>query len=485
MSGVTAGASVRYTPRQQKDGYCFLTYKGEAASTVALTPALNVDVHTGMIKCTVMSIIRQHMRVKHAATAFFQLTASPGVSTQIMVAGNEFEFTNCSAIDFTPSVVARATSAVHTAESAYQEFFRANGLTYGHPLASQYVHRRMMDGEFPPGTYVPSVEGYSQTTSLNNMGENATRHAWAQCVAIAKVVTGFDETCVKHVVPTQECLFICALRIIAGHYPPQPEDADDRVIRHMRMYTNTDCDDMMVTCAALFHRMQSIDWSPHAGAFEPEGLAFSCMREFVDVRCCIGMVDLAVGNPNATGESLIGHVWGCVVRHDGTALHVESTRTTQCHAGEPSALYGKGVFVTGPSGRGCEATMQVLHADRYKLLCSVFTATSTMVVCSGRSVGCAYTDYIAGKCQEIPLPTDGSMDTELDAYRHQPCAGCMIAVHEAVPVSMQICKQGAGCAEVNCPLSCPAGQGFGRPSPHSTSLVKVMPSLYWALNKSA
>ena len=483
MPGLPVVASVHYVGREGHPSYCLLTYEHGSDTTEALTPAVALPVRAGRAKLTMMTVDAGNTRIVHTGTAFLEITEAKNTSQPLDLWGCAFVFEGCAAANFTASVLGRASAAVVKAERAYQGFVARAGLEYTHPLAPQYVHRRMMDGEFPPGVYMPSVEGYSQMDSLSNLGDYATRHAWSQCVAVAKLVTGFDASRVTNAALAQECLFVCALRVIAGHYPPRPEDADDRCIRHMRLYTNTDCDDMMVTCGALFRRMQRVSWSSRAGPFEPEGLGQLCVKQLEDVECCMGLVDMAVGNPNKSGEELIGHVWGCIRKKDGTRLHVESTRTTQCHSGSPDTLYGPGVFCTAPGTKQCESSLQVLDVARYRLVCSLYTVSSTAVVCTKSSIGCAYGVLLRGGARVMQIPTTGSMDAELDAYRHRPCAGCILVVQKDVPECKSVCLHGFVGLDAPCPLLCPEGEGLGRPAPGSTALIEVMPSLYWAFNK--
>ena len=122
----------------------------------------------------------------------------------------------------------------------------------------KYVHRIAIDPGLPAGTALAISCGMYHIGN-NSADPDDMAGYFENALKVAKIVC--TRSIILDATPAQfnrakECLFVLALRVFAGEYPPCPETIDDRHLRYLKLSTNGDCDDMAITACSFFKKMK-------------------------------------------------------------------------------------------------------------------------------------------------------------------------------------------------------------------------------------
>jgi len=312
----------------------------------------------------------------------------------------------------------------------------------------KYVHRYMVECELPKSFHVPCCAvGWPQMRSLDNLSDKEALFAFASSLQVAKVIVGFREDEALEACQggrlhqdIAEKLFVCALRVYAGVYPDGNEDIDDRSLGCLKLYTNSDCDDMCITVCAFFNRLKTMSTAEPGVAgsgFDAPVILACCLPVMIKIVACQGIVSSSVANPRA-GIPGKGHVWCTIVKKDGPWLHVESTRCVSCHCASDTG--GQRFFGSYVPGVADEVGLSVFEVGRYNDVCAVYTDTGMWVpVKPGTKVGgVCYSDLITGVVG-WPTPilpsarlSPGS-DMAVNVLRHRPTHSQIAMVRSETP----------------------------------------------------
>jgi hypothetical protein len=288
----------------------------------------------------------------------------------------------------------------------------------------RFVHAYMVECELPPDFRVPCCAvGWPQMGGLKHVARRDVLAEFGCALAAAKTMTHFVEVAgmaADDVALVQRCLFVCALRMYCGKHPVKDEDVDDRSLGCLKLYTNMDCDDMVLSACAMFYRLKEYAaktsvWSiGDENLFSAEMVIRRCLPTMSAMYACQGLVDLRTGS-----GSLSGHVWGCIALKGGGYLHAECT---DCVSPTPDdrvhAFFKRRVGTVG-LGRA--------SLSRYVHVCAVYSRDGMWVprVGGARDVSPAYADVLAGKAGAFTPICPGvsllpSTATYIDGMRHSP-----------------------------------------------------------------
>ena len=312
----------------------------------------------------------------------------------------------------------------------------------------RYVHRYMVECELPKSFHVPCCAiGWPQMRSLDKLSKKEALAAFGVSLKVAKVMVGFrEEEALKACQggplhqDIAEKLFVCALRVYSGVYPDGNEDIDDRSLGCLKLYTNSDCDDMCITLCAFFNRLKTIsEGEPFVTApnFDMTTILGCCLPLMTQIVACQGIVSAAVANPRAAVAGK-GHVWCTIIKKNAPWLHVESTRCVNCH--RASDTQGQIFFGEYVSGVEDEVGLSVFDVVRYKDVCAVYTDVGMWVpVKKGTNVGgVCYADLLSGVAG-LPTPVLPSAqlspgtDMAVNTLRHKPTHAQLAFVRSETP----------------------------------------------------
>ena len=470
----------------------------QAGGTSVIGPGTAARVSPGLAKVTVFVI--GAARTTPLSTVFLEVSADPGAEGPQAVVADTLTLTpDAGRLEVvTRRVRASLRLEYSRLRSEYEQALKDHHIHIPRSR-SPLIHEYMVECELPTGFRVPCFAGgWPQMVNLSAVTDAEVMAAFVASLAIAKSITEFQETAAMLASDgnppllrqLRETLFVCTLRVYAGVYPDGKEDVDDRSLGCLKLYTNSDCDDMSLTAAAFFNRLGKLPPLP-----APVGVGFG-PKDVLGERCrmkrifaCQGMVDSATASPLERGLSKFvaatpGHVWCVIERTDGRWLHAECTRCVGCHAYPEPGLYE--CFCPYPDGLLDERGLSVLQPERYKVLCVAYDEVGMWIPCEPaaagtrwRNAGVAYVDFLAGRAgePEYVMGAEHSLRGEaclaINGLRHRLSHRQIAKIVAASPAAfrsrMDPMLGGAGCPLV-----------FGAPRPGQTRCDLAMPCGPWA-----
>lgn len=477
--------------------YGMVTQVGRGTSVIG--PGAVARVLPGLFKITVFRI--RAARAFPVRTVFLEASAAPA-------AGGASRAVSAGPLTITPAAGRLEDVTQRVKDGLRAEYARLHRV-YTKALAdhgiyiprsrSPFIHEYMVECELPANFRVPCFAGgWPQMANLSAVTDTEAMGAFVAALGIAKVVTGFREGAAAAAArgsaallrQIQEALFVCTLRVYAGVYPDGQEAVDDRSLGCLKLYTNSDCDDMSLTAAAFFDRLGGLPASPSGGGFGPTDV-LGVRRRMGRIFACQGMVDSATANPLLKVWSFItpplaGHVWCVIERKDGGWLHAECTRCVGCHADPEPGLYD--CFAPYPGDLLDERGLSVLQTERYRVLCVMYDKVGMWIPCepaaapgARRRAGVAYADFLGGRCgePEYVMGADHALAGETGAainglrhrLSHRQIAQIVAASPDAFRSRMTPMPGGTGC---------PPGMVFGAPRAGQARCDLAMPCAPWA-----
>lgn len=499
--------------RQTNTCYAFVTTvseDGAGPTTALLLGSLDIETPPCLIKITVLAKINS--RIRHASTHFVLAAECGGTrataavtcanathSSKVSVTADGCVLTDVTA-DACDALKQFADEAVLCMRDATQSFGWEPTATPKHRDLLE-LSATMLEPEWPGSVRVPSTSGYVQALA-NDIGD--VHAIFTTCLVLARIAC-VDEAHMQteeglEVDPStvqkrQECLFVCAVRMYAGHYPAIPELTDDRTLRGTKLYTNTDCDDMAITCMSFVRALMAASktWCAVSNQnYAAKSIVCAVATRIKDVYCCTGEV-----NQPGTGimSSLFGnpetfcHVWCMIKMESGGCLaasqrhlHLEATRLMSCHATDsatPMDMYA-GMFCESKcADRG---GLTAFRIDTYISVCTMHSATRMYVPSVDGRMGVPYSAVINGDAQLVPVTQTQKLSDEHDfiAVRHHVDSAMIQAASKHVHVNYTQPTEQAGAMcdthSRNCYLSAT------QETEHST-VYTVSPANIWWVNE--
>ena len=391
-------------------------------ATSTLLPGETCAVpHRARAKITVMEFVTKHYgqnqeckRALCVGTWFVDVTPGDAGDKVALDVGKGIHMIprGCSLVDTTPAIVKLLEGSKSMAnESIKQQIDTTCGTRQGGEALKDnsfsFVHRVAIDPGLPKKTVLALTCGMYHIGN-NSMTPTEAADAFYNAVRVAKIVCVRGNN--KRGTPVQnerarECLFVLALRVYAGEYPPCPEEIDDRHLRYLKLNTNGDCDDMAITVCSFFKKLkdstdvveQELRARDDDDDFSAAGI-FSLIRGYKVCYVAMGEVCLSVGTASrqcaASPSVMCGHVWCMIERVENKPtfepsvvsagnsgrpryLHVECTRFTFCHRESlvNEAWYPENLFVKRSEASTDHGSYGVSDFDpqKYTQLCALYT----------------------------------------------------------------------------------------------------------------
>lgn len=316
-----------------------------------------------------------------------------------------------------------------------------------------FGHRNCLDPDLPGKARFSLVGGMYHVSDSLYMDAATILDVFTNCVRVAVCATMHEYKAAPtpaHTANITECIFCCALRVYAGHYPDRPELRDDRCLRYLKLYSNGDCDDMALTSCSFFNALMHHSTAIcDALAKLPEknikvwgGIDLSDVFATTDMytRCEVAMgevtLSVATAGRKETKNEFAGHVW-CVLTTEESDrhLHLECTRFTSPHAPSDTdctsfeLLYGKGVFLprTSEDTTGSRGLLP-FRPETYNVLSALYTSEDMHVPLERtsaklRTLDCAYAAVFKHEGYGrhlVEKSTNTLVDTHFKQLRHKP-----------------------------------------------------------------
>jgi len=419
------------------------------------------DTSACEVKLSVFVFDAGGTRVRPLFTSFLRLVpcAKPGTRRVACVRGFKMGSAVWDVVEHTAEVGTALRADGRRLKAEFVRQTRRQGITIPSSVAG-FVHRDMVECELPRDFRVPCcATGWPQMNGLSAVTPQEAHESFRRCLQLAKCATGFREQPAimlarepgtAMVVSICETLFVCAMRMYAGVYPAGKEDIDDRSMGCLKLYTNSDCDDLAITVASFFNRLKAI-WlrNPCPGGaaavpFSWRHVLATALPRMADIFACQGHVATATANPNTIFASLwsaktSGHVWCAIRRVDGTWMHVECTRCVGCHTvrEEDTSVYFQAYAHTAD-----ESGLAACDPGRYKKVCAVYSHEFMWLPLVGgsKTAGVRYGDLLAGLCGEPVAAVVGGahrmspeVQRHIDLLRHRPSHAQLEQVTKEAP----------------------------------------------------